>query len=153
MQQNRISSILTLYYSWVLPMLSLSFGTIFTIWVLILDLSEGLSGYLLVYTTILWILYLITKPWRYIKLYENDDGLIIVSSKGNILLSYENIKSVKSLFPFKHSPIIIKYQEDNKPKELKFISRLSSPLFSIPFAENDVVQMIKDKMDESLRKV
>ena len=130
-KQKRISSLTTIWFAWILPILTLIFWTPVTIVVLWDGFSDGLSGYLLVATILILIIYLTIKPWKLKTISENDIGILIKSSKENIQIPYDDIKKVKPLFSFRLTPVTIEYIEKGKLKKVNYISRLTSPLFTL----------------------
>lgn len=146
MKQERISSITTIWFAWILPICILGFWTPFTIIVLFSNFSSALSVYLLIATSIIWIIYIITKPWKFKKVNVNDFGLIIKSSKNYTQIPFKNVKSIESLFSIKLSPVTIVYLEKNRLEKVLYISRFSFPFFTLPFEENPAIQLIKDEV-------
>lgn len=146
MIKNRISSLTTIWFAWILPIAMLALWTFVTVVVLISDFPFSLSAYLFVATSVLWLVYLVSKPWKYKRISENEKGIIIELPKGDVQIPYKNVKSIKSLFSMKLSPTTITYMENEKLYTIRFISRLTSPVFSLPMEENPVIQMIKEEV-------
>lgn len=143
MEQKRISSNLTIYFAWILPIAILAFWTPVTIAVSLSDISAGLSIYLIVATVACWTIYLLTKPWKLKRVTRTEEGLIFKDSKETRLIRFDQIKNVRIFMPFKLSPVVIEFKENQKTQKLSFISRLTFPTFSLPFEKNSTIEELK----------
>ncbi len=143
-EKKRISSKITILVAWIIPMALLGFWTPVSVAIFFTDLPLGLKIYLIIATVVMWIVYLILKPWRLKTVYETEKGLILIA-KSEKLIPYETIKEVKSVWNIKLSPVVIEYLDLKERKKYYFISRLTSPTFALPFERNPIVDKINER--------
>lgn len=143
MEPKRISSNLTIYFAWILPIAILAFWTPATIVISFMDISVGLKIYLVLATAACWTIYLSTKPWNLKQVTKTEKGLIFKESNETRLIKFDQIKNVKAVLQMKLSPVVIEFEENRKTQKLGFISRLTSPTFGLPFEKNSTIEELK----------
>ncbi|MBF97540.1 MAG: hypothetical protein CMI36_01000 [Owenweeksia sp.] len=140
MEPKRISSNLTIYFAWILPIAIIAFWTLVTIVISFSDFSVGPKIYLILATAACWAVYLWVKPWKLKRVTRTEEGLIFKDSKKTRLIRFDQIKNVKVVLPLKLSPVVNDFKENKETRKLSFISRLTSPTFGLPFEKNSTIE-------------
>lgn len=146
MKQKRLSSYLTVWVAWVLPVVLLPFWTIASVF-LILDTFEPLlTIYICISTIVLWGIYLLTKPWLLKQVYLENEAFVTIKKAQKEIVFYRQIMAIYSMFNSKFSPIVIEYDENGKRKEITFLPRQSKVLFLLPFSCHPIVKELNEEI-------
>jgi len=143
MKPKRISSNLTIFFAWILPIATLAIATLVTIVITFSDLPLGPKAYLILATAVYWTIYLLTKPWNLKRVTRTEEGVTFNDSKQTRLIRFDQIKEIRIILPIKLSPVILKFEENQKIKKITFLSRLTSPTFGHPFEKNSMIENLK----------
>lgn len=151
---KRISTLLTFWLVWIMPIAILSFNTLLAIIVIFAEIGIGISIYIVSATILIWLFYLKTKPWTYKHINQNDKGFIFNKKGKEITITYENVLKIYPMFWTKYSPIVIEYSENKKINKITFIPRQSNVLLLLPFFQHPLVEELNNdlKIDIKERK-
>lgn len=146
MTAKRLSSFLTFWFAWVLPLLSLPFWTLVSISLLVDMFEPYLTIFVCLATIVLWAVYLITKPWTLKHIYHGNRTFIFKENGHRHIITYKQVRGIYPVFWTKYSPVVIEYKDKGNSKNVSFIPRQSKVLLLLPFFQHPIVKELNEEL-------